>query len=81
MNSTWSPEKGYLNPLSDNNYPWNAMGGIFGDKIFLIFNQKRSDIEPLCTFFNGFKVNYFSILIFEFIFWFTFKRFTIGNCK
>lgn len=56
LNSTWTQEDGYKNPLDLYNYPANAMGGIFGDRLFLVLVQKRGDIEPLCAFFSGFKV-------------------------
>lgn len=55
-NSTWTPENGYKNPMASHNYPANTMGGIFGDKLFIVLNQKRSDSDPFCTFFKGFKV-------------------------
>lgn len=55
-NSTWTPEDGYKNPMGPHNYPVNTMGGIFGDKLLLVLNQKLSDSEHLCTFFKGFKV-------------------------
>lgn len=53
--SGWSPEDGYTNPLHDN-YPVNALGGIFTDRVFIVLNQKLEDRDPLCSFFPGFKV-------------------------